>query len=239
MTFPLPPSTLLDQASLYLDFDGTLVEFASTPDGVAVGTALRATLAALARRLDGRVAVVSGRGLDDLARRLAVDGIALAGSHGLERRDGSGRVYRAAPPDDLDELIGEAHGFAARHGVLVEIKPYGVALHFRARPDAAAAVDDFARVLAADHAMIVQPGSMVRELRPAGADKGDVVRAFQAEPPFGSGRPVFVGDDLTDEHGFAAAAALDGAGVLVGAERVSEARYHLPSVAAVMSWLKG
>jgi hypothetical protein len=90
--------------------------------------------------------------------------------------------------------------------------------------------------LASATGLSVQSGKMVAELRPAGADKGDAVRAFMAEPPFAGARPVFVGDDLTDEDAFCAAADLGGGGVLVGPARDSAARWRLPGVAAVAEW---
>ena len=86
--------------------------------------------------------------------------------------------------------------------------------------------------------MTVQRGAMVAELRPSGATKGDAIGAFMTEPEFAGARPLFMGDDLTDEHGFAAAAALGGAGILVGPERKSAARYRLDSVAEARRWLK-
>ena len=78
---------------------------------------------------------------------------------------------------------------------------------------------------------------MVAELRTPGPDKGDALAAFMAEPPFAGARPIFVGDDLTDEHGFAAAAALGGFGVLVGPARPTQARARLDDVEAVHAWL--
>ena len=85
--------------------------------------------------------------------------------------------------------------------------------------------------------LILQHGKMVAELRPAGADKGDALRALMREPSFTGARPLFVGDDLTDEHAFAAAAELGGAGILVGPARPTAARYRLESVNAVAAWL--
>ena len=84
----------------------------------------------------------------------------------------------------------------------------------------------------------LQSGAMVAELRAHGATKGDALKAFMTEPAFAATRPVFVGDDLTDEHGFAEAAALGGAGILVGPERATAARYRLESVGAVADWLR-
>ncbi len=95
------------------------------------------------------------------------------------------------------------------------------------------------RQLAAERGWSVQHGNMVVELRPHGATKGDALRALMREPDFSGARPVFVGDDLTDEHGFEAAAQLGGAGILVGPARATAARYRLDSVAAVSQWLDG
>ena len=86
--------------------------------------------------------------------------------------------------------------------------------------------------------MTIQHGAMVVELRPTGATKGDAIKAFMTEPEFAGARPLFMGDDLTDEHGFAAAADLGGAGILVGPERDSAARYRLGSVREAARWLR-
>jgi hypothetical protein len=92
--------------------------------------------------------------------------------------------------------------------------------------------------LAAELGLTVQDGDMVVELRAEGPDKGGAVEAFMAEPPFAGFRPVFVGDDLTDEHGFAAARARGGFGVVVGARRPTAALYALSDVGAVQQWLR-
>jgi trehalose 6-phosphate phosphatase len=122
-------------------------------------------------------------------------------------------------------------------GLLIEEKPAGLALHYRQAPEAEDRVLELTRALATRHGLTLQQGKMVAELRPAGADKGDAVRALMAEPPFAGARPVVVGDDLTDEHAFEAAAAMGGAGVLVGEARASAASYRLPGVSAVAKWL--
>ncbi len=79
---------------------------------------------------------------------------------------------------------------------------------------------------------------MVLELKTPGADKGTAVTAFMQEAPFKGAVPVMLGDDLTDEYGFEAAAALGGYGVLVGPERETAARYRLDDVDAVLTWLE-
>jgi trehalose 6-phosphate phosphatase len=237
MTLPAPPNTLLNGASLFLDLDGTLVDFAMTPDGIEVCDNLRTLLRHLQSDLNGRVAVISGRALTDLDAHLDLRNLALSGSHGLERQHADGRKDRAKPPESVPAAIADASAFAADHDLIAEPKPGGVALHFRAKPDLEAAVDRFVASSAHRHGLVVQKGAMVRELRAPGRNKGDVVRQFMDEAPFNEGRPIVLGDDLTDEDAFQMAIDLGGAGILVGPERPSAATYRLPDVAAVKDWL--
>ena len=233
-----PPPSLLEKAALFLDFDGTLVELAETPDSIRVSPALGPLLDRLRRRLHGRLAIVSGRSLADLERHLPSSGIAFSGSHGLELRLADGTALPLSVPIGLDDVHDRVRRFAAgTKGLIVEEKPAGIALHFRRAPAEAARVAAFMEPLARERGFSVQHGAMVTELRATGATKGDALRAFMTEPEFADARPLFVGDDLTDEHGFAAAAELGGAGVLVGPPRDTAARFRLPSVAAVGDWL--
>ncbi len=233
-----PPPDLLENGALFLDFDGTLVELADSPDTIKVPAGLAPMLERLRRRLDGRLAIVSGRSLADLERHLPAGGIAFSGSHGLELRLTGGIALPLSAPIGLDDVREKVERFAAPiPGLVVEEKPAGIALHYRMAPDQAERADAFMAALARERGFAVQRGAMVVELRPGGATKGDALKAFMAEPEFAGARPWFVGDDLTDEHGFAAAAALDGAGILVGPPRGTAARYRLESVGAVADWL--
>jgi trehalose 6-phosphate phosphatase len=237
---PAPPPFLLEGAALFLDFDGTLVELAEAPDSIAVPSGLPALLGALSERLSGRIAILSGRSITDLDRYIVDARLALSGSHGLELRHADGTLVAPAPPPSLDEARGEIARFAGRvPGLLAEDKPASVALHFRQAPEREAEVERFMTQLATATGLGLQRGKMVVELRPAGADKGDALRTLMAEPDFAGARPVFVGDDLTDEHGFTAAAAMGGAGILVGAPRDTAAHYRLDGVKAVADWLEG
>ena len=240
MLSPLPPSPdLIEGAALFLDFDGTLVELADTPDAIAVPAGLVPLLERLRRRLDGRLAIVSGRSLADLERHLPLHGIAFSGSHGLELQLADGTRLPLSVPIGLDDVRVRVEAFAAAMpGLLVEEKPAGIALHYRLAPDEGPRADAFIAALAKERGMAVQRGAMVVELRPTGATKGDAIKAFMTEPEFAGARPLFMGDDLTDEHGFAAAAALGGAGILIGPERESAARYRLDSVAEAGRWLR-
>ena len=234
----VPPLSLLDGAALFLDFDGTLVELASTPDAIRVSPTLAPLLKRLHARLGGRLALISGRAISDLERHLECAGLAVSGSHGLELRLRDGQVTRRGGDHDLTEARERLNGLASSApGLLVEEKPYGIALHYRQAPEEEERVSDLMSELARDGGLALQQGKMVIELRPPGADKGDAVRAFMAEPDFAGARPIFVGDDMTDEHAFAAAAEMGGAGVLVGPPRATAAQWRLPDVPAVIDWL--
>lgn len=234
----LPPPPSLDGAALFLDFDGTLVELADTPGAIQVPPSLPSLLRRLCDKLQGRLAIVSGRSIADLERHLDCAGIAISGSHGIELRLADGVRIPLAAPFDSAELGGKIERFAAQtKGLLVETKPSSIALHYRKAPAEAERVERFMSALARQTGLSLQPGKMVFELRPKGADKGDAIRAFMAEPEFGGARPVMVGDDATDEDAFEAAAAMGGTGILVGPERPSAAKYRLAVVGAVASWL--
>ncbi|HWH22930.1 MAG TPA: trehalose-phosphatase [Allosphingosinicella sp.] len=236
---PPPPASLLDSAALFLDFDGTLVELAETPDGISVAPGLSDLLRRVCRKLEGRLAIISGRSIVDLERHTDCRGIAVSGSHGLELRLSNGDHIPLSAPVNIRELRGQIDAFAQGvPGLLVEEKPSSIALHYRQAPDAAEEVRAFLAALARKCGLTVQGGKMVAELRPKGADKGDALRAFMTEPEFAGARPLFVGDDLTDEDAFEAAAGLGGAGILVGPARASAASFRFPGVPAVMQWLK-
>lgn len=236
-TLPPPPS-LLTRPALFLDLDGVLAPLAPTPGAVVPDSRRTAVLRALLERLHGRVAIISGRTLAEVDR-ISEDAMRSAsGVHGLERRrdDGSLVVGDAAPA--VRTAVAAFQAFAADHpGVIVEDKIVSAGLHFRGARDQAGAARDLAGRLADDTGLSLQSGNLVIELKTPGTDKGTALSAFMAEAPFAGAVPVMVGDDLTDEHGFEAAAALGGFGVLVGPARTTAARFGLDDVAAVLDWL--
>ena len=234
-----PPLHLLEQASLFLDFDGTLVEIAARPDAVSVEQRLRDLIQRLEKCLEGRLAIVSGRGAGNVCALLGGSNIIVAGSHGAELRWPDGRSITALPRRMDDAAQSLLQDLQQRlPGVLLEQKPLGLALHFREAPEAEAECQAAAREIAARTGLVLQPGKMVIELKPAGSDKGTAVRTLMSESPLSQGRPLFVGDDETDEAGFRAAADLGGAGILVGDARRTDASYHLPSVDQTLAWLE-
>lgn len=235
-----PDRTLLLGASLFLDLDGTLLELIDEPDQVAADEALVRLIGRLSDRLEGRLAIVSGRSIEQIDRILGPVGqnLALSGSHGNEHR-WNGVLAQPIRPPALDTAALQLRTFADRDpGMLVEEKSYGVALHYRMAP----AVEDealaFAVRLAAYHGLELQEGKMMVELRVGGGNKGVAIKRLMARPPMAGTRPVFVGDDRTDEPGFEMCRELGGAGVLVGQPRETAASYYLPNPQAVREWLE-
>lgn len=233
-----PPDTLLHSASLFLDFDGTLVELEDRPDLVHADAALVALVRRLNDTMHGRLAIVTGRASEHIAALFGDIALTIGGSHGVEFRWPDGRTAQPQPPATLDRVLADMHAFAAdRPDVVVETKPFGAGLHYRMAPHHEDGARILAERLAAEHGLHLQPGKMMIELRTATGDKGTAITRLMKAPPFAGTRPVFFGDDVTDEDGFRAVAAMGGAGILVGTVRETAAEYRLANVADVRAWL--
>ena len=234
-----PPRVTAGDA-LFLDLDGTLVEIAPVPDAARAARHLPALLETVSQRVGSAMAIVSGRPIAEIDRILAPLILPAAGLHGLERRSANGT--HGSPPTlpRYDELRATLQAFAADHpGILLEDKGAALALHYRARPElgaAAAAAVETALGHGRD-GIVIQHGKAVIELRPDGADKGMAVAAFMSEPPFAGRRPVFAGDDITDEAAFLTVRARGGVTVRVGGGDTTAAEWNLADVAAVHAWL--
>ncbi len=229
----------LDDISLFLDLDGTLAPFTDLPEAVGPDIARNALIRDLALRLGGRLAVVSGRPIADIDRILEGVVPAVAGSHGLQRRDARLDMIVAPVHSGVAQARREIAAFVRKYPELhVEAKPLSVALHYRLEPTLEPVVEVFAADLARRTDLKLQRGVMVVEFLTPGMDKGRAIRAFMVEPPFSGTIPVFVGDDLTDEDGFRVVRAFGGTGVLVGGLRETYADYRLGNVEAVHHWLE-
>jgi trehalose 6-phosphate phosphatase len=242
------PPSLDRESALFLDVDGTLLEIAARPELVTVPAELPELLGRLARQRDGALALISGRTLTALDRLFQPWRGAAAGAHGAERRRGEGKpIENAASAADhaaaaaLDRLRSQLANLARRWpGAWIEDKGRTLALHYRAIPQSGSEIRAAVEHLAAaeDERLRLIAGKMVLELQPRHRHKGAVIAAFLAEPPFHGRRPVFVGDDVTDEDGFAEVNRRGGISIRIGAPATpTRAAHTLPSVAEMLSWL--
>ena len=223
--------------ALFLDFDGTLADLAPRPDLVQVEPELVGTLRALHTSLDGALAIISGRPITELDFFLQPLRLPAAGVHGAELRyDGQELVM--PPGSGIGLLLPRLEAFVASHpGLQLERKSVAVAIHYRQAPE----LEPQVRAIVADVLRDVVgleglPGKMVVEIKPAGVDKGGAIASFMRMSPFEGRRPLFAGDDVTDEAGFAVARDLGGVGVLVG-QRASAATVSVTGPAALRCWL--
>lgn len=232
---------VLERCCIFLDIDGTLVDFASMPSAVRIDRALADLLERLSLSLDGALAIVSGRRLEEIDRLFAPRRWPAAGLHGLERRDAAGRTWM--PQIGRTELANARamiRAVAAQYpGVLIEDKGVSLAVHYRQVPeleeDLRLMLEQLVRDLGEDFHL--QPGACVLELKLRGPSKAEAIRAFLGEPPFAGRVPLFAGDDLTDTEGFAEVERAGGLSISVG-DRVA-GRLRLASPAELRSLLAG
>lgn len=232
-----------DNTALFLDLDGTLIELAAAPDAVRVPAGLPTLLRTLSQRLSGALAVVSGRPLTQIDQLLAPDRFAAAGVHGQERRDAAGALHALAHDADWREpaAMRLRAWISDKPGLLLEDKAVSLALHYRGAPQWADSCVRQLQLIASssDLPLHLLHGKMVVELMPAGWNKGRAIAAFLSEPPFGGRLPAFLGDDVTDEAGFAEVNRRGGCSIRIGETGQSQAQYQLPDVAATARWLHG
>ena len=235
---PSLTSLLADRrVALFLDFDGTLVDIAEKPDAVTVPRQLPTALMGLSERLGGALALVTGRSIDNLAQFLGKPTVYLAGSHGGDVLAPDGVSLRKGNPLPVP-VVAALEDFAETSGLLYERKAHGGALHYRARPDLEDSALAFAASLAEAHGLVIKTGKRVVELVWPGADKGGAVDLLMTQPAFAGAVPVFAGDDVTDEDGFAACHRLGGFGIAVGDRPSSAAQFSLATVKDVFAWLE-
>jgi trehalose 6-phosphate phosphatase len=227
--------------ALFLDVDGTLLDLAPAPEAVVVPDGLRGCLARLHAALGGALALISGRALADCDRLFTPLRLPVAGQHGAEIRLGAAGEARAlASAEPLarvrSRVLEAVEGMA---GVGVEDKGITLAVHFRRAPHHEGALRRILSSLveAERGSLDLLAGKMIFDVRPRGADKGRAVEAFMRAAPFAGRLPVYVGDDVTDEDGFAAAKRLGGQAVRVGAGGGTPVDVSLADPAGVRDWL--
>ncbi|MGH6714655.1 MAG: trehalose-phosphatase [Bradyrhizobium sp.] len=241
-TVPVPSSLVphLSETALLLDIDGTLLDLMPTPREVWVPPGLAETLNRLLARTCGALALVSGRALDDIDLIFAPDRFPAIGGHGAEMRlstDGGG--VTEAPP--LDKELKRRLAAIARlsPGILLEDKGYSLALHYRLAPQAEKAIDQAIAQIRADMRdapIEVLPGKCVFEIKYSAFTKASGVRELMRHAPFKGRRPIFIGDDVTDESAFAIMPQYNGVAFSVG-RRVKSVAGHFDAPSDVRAFL--
>ena len=215
---------LTRRSALFLDLDGTLIDIAPRHDEVWVAPELPAVLARLRNALGGALAIVSGRPLHDIVSLIPIAGLCVAAEHGARLRlpDGTLEEHRAELPGRADWIAAIKDAVPRWPGAFLEEKTIGLVIHYRQAPSHGAEIEAFMRALIAPVAgrpsagqAELLPALMAFEIRPAGVGKGHAVDRLMTLPPFAGRVPVFIGDDVTDEEGMAAAVAHGGVGLHV------------------------
>jgi len=226
--------------AFFLDIDGTLLEFAARPHEVRVDRSLLELLAQLQAAAGGALALVSGRSVEDIDALFVPLALAAAGQHGTELRGADGTIRRHAPPlQELGRAAAQIVRLTAAHaGLVFENKGMALALHYRLAPALRELAEREMRAIAAalGDGFELQSGKFVVEIKPSGNNKGSAIAELVAEAPFAGRRPVFIGDDLTDEPGFEVVNRIGGHTIKVG-PGITRARWHLFDAAAVRRWL--
>jgi trehalose 6-phosphate phosphatase len=226
--------------ALFLDIDGTLLDIAESPDRVVVPPSLASDLGRASAALGGALALISGRAIDSIDRLFAPLRLPAAGQHGLQLRytaDDPVLVAKRVDLGALRQLLAPLTGIA---GVEIEDKGQSLAIHYRrARTDARQLRRWIAEALARVDAQQLEivGGRRVLEIKPTGVSKATAVDSFMDRPPFRGKRPVFIGDDKTDEDGFKATAARGGLAIQVGPGRSALTSLRVENPAAVRRWL--
>jgi trehalose 6-phosphate phosphatase len=233
---------LAPDAALFLDIDGTLIEFVPRPEDARVPPPLLATLEALRQSLGGALALVSGRALGDVDRLFAPLTLAAAGQHGAEARmtpAGPAQIF-TAPPAALGAVLAEVIPFLTAHPALrAESKGLSIAFHYRGAEAEAPRLRKILAAAVVRHGAALQmlDGHLCFDLRPTAEHKGKIVERFMASPPFAGRVPVYVGDAGTDEDGFAVALALGGRAIRIGARQPTRATESFRDPPELRAWL--
>src|ERR1700737_3410144 len=242
-TVPVPRSLVphLNESAILLDIDGTLLDLAPTPREVWVPPGLSKTLNRLLMRTSGALALVSGRSLNDLNLIFAPEQFPAVGGHGAEMRvsTDSEAVATHAPPMDKELKRRLAAIAKLSPGILLEDKGYSLALHYRLAPHAEKAIYEAVALIRADlpNAPIeVLPGKCVCEIKHSGFNKATGVRELMTHEPFKGRRPIFIGDDVTDEAVFGIMPDLGGLALSVG-RRAPGVADHFDEPRDVREWL--
>ena len=226
------------KVALFLDFDGTLVDIAKTPDQVVLHKKTATLLAKLNKTLKGAVAIVTGRPIIQIDKFLNPLLLPVAGKHGAEIRS-SKRQIRKITGVNLVPIVKQLAAFSRIHeGTFVENKGECVALHFResnlSDQEVQAWVKDNIH-LGSNLRFIF--GKKICEIQSTNFDKGYAIAQLSKDSPFKGRFPIFFGDDTPDEYGFNFINKIGGLSVKVGKDNASSAKFFTKNLQQTYEWL--
>lgn len=204
-------------SALFLDIDGTLIDLAATPQSVHVPLGLPEVLRQTQARLDGALAIISGRKIADIDRLLG-PGLPCAAEHGAVLRGTDGVLQHPVKrPAAYERWLQVLHAeITEMPGVLIEEKDFSLVVHYRQAPQFEPALSQLVDHLigGSDDAVLLL-AHCAFEMKPRGGNKGDALGWFMQSPPFAGRLPVFIGDDITDEPAIQKAIEMGGVGLHV------------------------
>ncbi|MFM2482678.1 trehalose-phosphatase [Celerinatantimonas sp. YJH-8] len=234
------PSLNLDQAAIFFDFDGTLVDLQQTPDMVVVNSRLKLMLTQLNIQTNQSIAIISGRSIASLDQLLDLSQITLSGSHGMQYRYAN-QTQILHHPDVIpiqESIYKEAKLFCETHNLLWEVKPLSIAIHYRNRPELENVIEKFLhKFIKQNNKFEIQGGKYIRELKPRGISKASALELFMQHPPFKSLTPWYLGDDITDEDAFNWVNQHQGISIKIG-EGKTQAKYHIDTPDDVLKFFQ-
>lgn len=225
--------------ALFLDFDGTLAEIAPAPDLVQFFPETREIIDVLSKSFSGAVAIVTGRNISEIDGHMAPLKLPVAGLYGLVHRTAAGDIVDfPVVGKELARASAELKAMVEQHpGLLLELKGQTIALHYRSRPDlGTACYEAVGTAVQGRPGLKMIEGKMVVEITPSSADKGRAVEDFLREPPFIGRRPIYAGDDVSDEDAFAVVNALGGIAIKIGPGPTA-ARYRADHITEFLAWM--
>ena len=225
----------IQKLALFLDVDGTLYEIVNSPSLIKPCFKLQKKLQTIRNRLGGALALISGRSLDDLDRIFENDKISVAGNHGAQLRDTLRlKEYKA----DSGKIKGIAQKISkllnGQENIEIENKGSNLTVHFRnSTIDRREINRIIMELVKCDPSLTFLKGKEVLEVKPLIHNKGTAISYYMKTKPFIKRKPIFIGDDVSDEDGFGTVNKKGGWSVRVGNYKRSKANFFLPNVKSV------
>ena len=228
-----------ENIAIFLDVDGTILNFSNSPKDVKVDQYLLSLLKNLEISLNGALALVSGRSIKDLDNLFSPLKFNAGGQHGLELRKSGEKNKQTVNTKEFQLIKNKIHKFVFNNkDIFLEDKGSSIAIHYRMAPDKKNDIKNFISDIIQNRSDLhLIEGKMVFEIKDKRFDKGKLISLLMQNSPFKNKLPIFLGDDLTDEDGFKLVNSLAGISIKVGSFRKTNANFFLSNVSDVNDWL--